>query len=181
MKRIGAVALILLLTIACSSGKLTTKDTVSENETIIIGKFTIQNNGKDITKNAKIYFDENSKGVLSYRLDESGLFIMKIPKGNHFLKLIYTSYGSANLPDAYANLQLNSSEKVHYIGNIEINGTGVLQKKFRGIVQDVQAKDLKERKIPITVTDNPKEATEIYQQEFGKQKAIVTQLLEISE
>lgn len=180
MKRIGLLLLVILLTASCSSSKFSKKDTVSDTETIIIGKITILNNDKNITKGSKIYFDENKKGVLTYRLDQSGLLIMKLLKGNHFLKLIYTPYGSANLPDGYANLSVSENEKVYYIGNIEINGTGLLQKKFSGIVRDVQAKDLKEKKLPIKVTNNPDEVLNAYKQEFGEEKLITTQLLEVA-
>ena len=180
MKKIGGVFFALLMLVSCSSGKLNKNQIVSESETVIIGKFTILNNGKEVTKNSRIYFDENSKGVLTYRLDETGIVIMKLPKGNHFLKLIYTPYGSSYLPDGYANISVPESGKAYYIGNIEIDGSGLLQKKFSGIIIDVQAKDLKEKKLPIRIIDKPDEVLEAYQNEFGREKTVSVKLLEIS-
>lgn len=179
MKKIGAMLLVLFVISSCGSNRLSKTEIISEAETVIIAKFSILNNGKDVTKNSKIYFDENSKGVLAYRLDESGLMVMKLLKGNHFLKLIYTPYGSANLPDGYASLSVPESGKTYYIGNIEIDGSGLLQKKFSGIVRDVQAKDLKEKKMPIKVSDKRDEVLEAYQNEFGKEKTISINLLEV--
>ena len=83
---------------SCKTGKLSTNDTLSQSEVIIIGEIRIVNGDKEVTKNAKIYFDENIKGVLSYKLTEDGLIMMKLPQGNHFIKYIYTPYGSVNFP-----------------------------------------------------------------------------------
>lgn len=181
MKKKVALLLMAIAFISCQSGRLSKTETVSDAETIIIGTFKITKDGKNATKNSKIYFDENQKGVLTYRLAEDGQIIMKLPKGNHFLKLLYTPYGSANLPDGYANITVPENGKVYYIGEIEIDGTGVFQKKFSGIVRDVQAKDLKEKKIPIKVTDRRDEVLEAYEKEFGKEKPIVISLLEVSQ
>jgi len=181
MKKQIALLFLALAFISCQSGKLSKTETVSEAETVIVGKIKITNAGKDITKNSRIYFDENEKGILTYRLQGDGLIIMKLPKGNHYVKLIYTPYGSANLPDGYAQLAIPENNKVYYIGEIEIDGTGILQKKFSGIVRDVQAKDLKEKKIPIKVTDKRAAVLEAYEKEFGKEKAIVIALLEVQQ
>lgn len=181
MKKIGLLLLVLFLISSCASSKLSKTDVISDAETVIIGKFTILNNGKDVTKNSRIYFDENTKGILTYRLDETGLMIMKLPKGNHYIKLVYTPYGSANLPDGYTSISVPESGKTYYIGNIEIDGSGLFQKKFSGIVRDVQAKDLKEKKLPIKVSDKRDAVLETYQNEFGKEKTISINLLEVQQ
>lgn len=179
MKKYILLLMLSVFMTSCNSGKLSKSEAISETETIIIARITILNSGKDITKNARLYFDENIKGVLTYRLGEDHLLIMKVPKGNHFLKHIYTAYGSANFPDGYAQIAVPESGKVYYIGNIEIDGNMQLQKKFSGIVRDVQAKDLKEVKLPIKVTDKRDEVIEAYEKEFGKDKTIVISLMEI--
>ena len=175
MKKIFSLIIVLVLT-SCSSGKLSKNDSISDQEVILLGQFKITENGRDVTKNARIYFDENVKGVLDYKLDETGLLVMKVPKGNHFIKLIYTPYGSVNFPDGYAFLTAAESGKVHYIGAIEIDGTGQLQKKFSGIVNDIQAKDLKEKKLPIIVSDKQEEALEIYESKYEKTSAVISLL-----
>jgi len=167
---------VLLALASCGSGKLAKNEAVSDQEAILLGQFKIVDNGRDVTKNSRIYFDENVKGVLDYKLDETGLLVMKVPKGNHFIKLIYTPYGSVNLPDGYALLTAAEGGKVHYIGTIEIDGSGQLQKKFSGIVNDVQAKDLKEKKVPIVVSDKRQEALEAYEKEYEKTSAVISLL-----
>lgn len=179
MKKGVKLLLFTIFLISCNSGKLSKSETVAETETIIIARITILNSGKDITKNAKVYFDENIKGIFSYRLKEDGLMIMKMPKGNHFLKHIYTAYGSANLPDGYAQISVPETGKVYYIGNIEIDGNTQLQKKFSGIVRDVQAKDLKEVRLPVRVVDKRDDVVEAYEKEFGNDKTIVISLMEV--
>ncbi len=179
MKTRLSIFLFLLFLASCKSSKFDSKSSLENSETIIIGQIKILNKEKDITKNSKIYFDENIKGMISYRLKEDGLLIMKLPKGNHFLKHIYTPYGSANLPDGYAQIAVPENEKVYYIGTIEIDGSEMLQKKFSGIVRDVQAKDLKEVKLPIKVTDKRDEVVEVYEKEFGSGKTIIVSLMEV--
>ena len=181
MKKIGKVLLAIILLTSCGSEKLTKKQIISEQETVIIAQFSVKNNGKDITRNSKIFFDENKKGVLTYRFDESGMLIMKLPKGNHFLKHIYTPYGATNLPDGYASVSVPDHDKVYYIGNIEIDATDKLKKKSSGIVRDVQAKDLKETKPQVKVINNSDEVLKLYYEEFGKEKAVIVRLLEINE
>jgi len=175
MKKIYFLFLLVALA-SCSSGRLSKNEAVSDQEAILVGQFKIMDNGRDVTKNSRIYFDENVKGVLDYKLDETGLLVMKVPKGNHFIKLLYTPYGSANLPDGYAMLTAAEGGKVHYIGSIEIDGSGQLQKKFSGIVNDVQAKDLKEKKLPIVVSDRRDDALKAYEEEFGKTSAVISLL-----
>lgn len=181
MKKIGVALLVFVLLASCSSERLTKKQIVSEQETVIIAQFSILNSSKDVTKNSKIFFDENKKGVLTYRFDESGLLIMKLPKGNHFLKHIYTPYGATNLPDGYASISVLDHDKVYYIGSIEIDATGKLQKKSKGIVSDVQAKDLKETKPQIKIIDNSEKVFKLYYEEFGKEKTVSVALLQINE
>ena len=180
MKKIIILLLYIMVFVSCKSSRLSVTDTISEAETVIVGNIKIIKEGKDVTKNARIYFDENQKGILTYKMKEDGRIVMKLPKGNHFIKLIYTEYGSANLPDGYALLTVPESNKVYYIGEIEIDGTGVLQKKFSGIVRDVQAKDLKEKKIPIKVFDKREATLKDYETEYGKEKAVVISLLEVT-
>lgn len=166
---------------SCSSGKLSKSDTLLESETIILGEIKIVNEGKDVTKNAKIYFDENVKGVLSYRLDEEGLLLMKLPKGNHFIKYIYTPYGSINLPVGYANIAVPDAGKTYYIGTIVIDTQGKLRKKSRGIIYDTDPKGLKEEKAAIVVTDAPEKVAKAYQEEFGKDTKVEKALMTVNE
>lgn len=174
--------LAFVLTFASCKSTRFDKDTpVSESETIIIGQFKILNKQKDITKNSKIYLDENKKGVLSYKLDESGFILMKVPKGSHFIKLIYTQYGSANLPIGYANIAVPDHSNVYYIGNIEIQMDGNLAKKFQGAIYDSSPGWEKEKKLLINVQNMPNQAEENYKKEFGNDKKFVESLLKIEE
>lgn len=166
---------------SCSTGKLSKSDTLSESETIILGEIKILNAGKDVTKNSKIYFDENVKGILSYTLAEDGLLIMKLPKGNHFIKYIYTPYGSINLPIGYANIAVPDAGKAYYIGTIAIDAQGKLRKKSRGIIYDTDPKGLKEEKAEIVITDAPEKAANAYHTEFGTDKKVEKALMTVTE
>lgn len=179
MKKYILLLASISVLVSCSSGKLSKTDAVSESETVIIGEFRILNNGKDITKNSRVYFDENEKGVLSYKLDESGQIIMKLPKGNHFVKYIYTPYGSINLPVGYANIVVPESSTAYYIGKIEIDGEGKLKKKSRGIIYDTTPKGLQEEKIKITITETPEAVSKSYREEFGSDKKVTNALMTV--
>ncbi len=180
MKKYIVLLSVLFVLASCKSGKLTKADPISESETVIIGEFKILNSGKDITKNSKIYFDENQKGILSYKLGEGGLLIMKVPKGSHFIKLVYTPFGSVNLPVGYANIAVPENG-VHYIGTITIDAEGQLARKFQGAIYDTSPKWQQEKKVKITVADTPEKATKAYQDEFGTNKPIVKALLTVEE
>lgn len=167
--------------VSCNSSKFDKNTVVSESETVIIGQFKILNKEKDITKNAKIYFDENKKGVLSYKLNQDGLMIMKVPKGNHFIKLIYTPFGSVNLPIGYANISVPEHSNVYYIGNIEIQTDGQLSKKFQGAIYDTSPRWKMEKKLSIKIADEGKESKKNYEKEFGNNGKFVKSLLSIQE
>lgn len=179
MKNYLLLGLMLVLA-SCSSGRLSTKDTLSESETVIIGEIRIVNDGKDMTKNAKIYFDENAKGIFSYKLLDDGIVMMKLPRGNHFIKYIYTPYGSVNLPIGYANFSAPESDRAYYIGTIVIDSENKLRKKSRGIIYDTDPKGLKEEKVKITVSDTPKAASKTYHDIFGINKKIERALMTVS-
>lgn len=181
MKTILFCLAFFAIVVSCKSHKFDGKTAVSESETVIVGRFKILNKEKDITKNSKIYFDENKKGVLSYKLDETGFMMMKLPKGNHFIKLIYTPYGSANLPLGYANISVPDHSNVYYIGNIEIQTDGNLAKKFQGAIYDTSPRWALEKKLTINVENNSEEVSNFYQSKFGNQTKLVESLLTIQE
>jgi hypothetical protein len=181
MKTKFSILLLLVFFASCKSSKFDGKTQVSDSETVIIGQFKILNKDKDITKNSKIYFDENKKGVLSYKLNQDGLMIMKVPKGSHFIKLVYTPYGSANLPIGYANIAVPDNENVYYIGNIEIQMDGNLAKKFQGAIYDTSPRWQMEKKLAIKVENSPEESEILFKKEFGSDKKIVASLLSIEE
>jgi hypothetical protein len=162
---------------SCKSTKFDKNTPVSEQETVIIGQIKILNKEKDITKNSKIYFDENKSGVLSYKLKEDGFILMKVPKGSHFIKLIYTPYGSANLPVGYANIAVPDHSNIYYIGKIEIQMDGNLSKKFQGAIYDTSPRWEMEKKLLIKVENNLEEAKKIYEKEFGNNNKFVESLL----
>lgn len=181
MKKYLLLLCLTAVLASCSTGRLSKSEALSDSETIVIGEIKILNGDKDVTKNAKIYFDENVKGVLSYKLSEDGLLMMKLPKGNHFVKYIYTPYGSINLPIGYANLTLPEAGKTYYIGTIVIDTNGKLRKKSRGIIYDTDPKGLKEEKAAFTITDAPDKIAKVYQDGFGADKKIEKALMILSE
>lgn len=166
---------------SCKSSKFDKDVAVLESETVLVGQFKILNKEKNITKNSKIYFDENKNGVLSYKLDETGFLIMKIPKGNHFIKLIYTPYGSANLPMGYANIAVPEHSNIYYIGHIEIQTDGNLAKKFQGAIYDTSPKWVSEKKLEIKVQSDLSEASNFFQNKFGNKTKLTESLLTIQE
>lgn len=170
---------LILAFASCKSTKFDKNTVVSESETVIAGQFKILNKEKDITKNSKIYFDENKSGAISYKLDESGLMVMKVPKGSHFIKLIYTPYGSVNLPIGYANISVPEHSNVYYIGNIEIQTDGNLAKKFQGAIYDRSPRWEMEKKLSIKVESDSEKVKNFYENQFGNTTKFVESLLTI--
>ncbi|WP_306568049.1 hypothetical protein [Flavobacterium lindanitolerans] len=180
MKNYILLSFVIVFFVSCKTGKLSTQDTLSQSETVIIGEIRIMNGDKEVTKNSKIYFDEITKGVLFYKLAADGLVMMKLPKGNHFIKYIYTPYGSVNLPIGYANFSVPETGKVYYIGTILIDTEKKLRKKSRGIIYDTDPKGLKEEKVQITISDTPQKVSKAYHDAFGTDKKIENALLTVA-
>ena len=173
------VYILAVLMISCSSSKIDKDTAIMSSEAVVLASFKIMNDGKDITKNSKIYFDENRKGTLTYRLPENGEMVTKLPIGNHYIKMIYTPYGSVNLPDGYASFRIDGN-KANYIGNIEIKTDGSLSKKFQGAIYDASPrwKEEKKPKFSVTASDELKKQ---YQAEFGNRFEIQNSLLLLEE
>lgn len=148
MKKILFFLAVLLA--SCSSSKLMTETAIMDSESVVLSSIKIIHNGKDITKNSKIYFDENKNGSNAYRLDETGEMITKMAIGNHYIKMIYTPYGSVNLPDGYASFRVGS-KKAYYLGDLEITTDGMLSKKYQGAIYDASPKWKEEKKPAISI------------------------------
>lgn len=162
--------LFSLVVMSCNSGKIQNSTSIMSSEAVVIASVKIMNKGKDITKNSKIFFDENKKGTLSYRLSEDGVLITKLPIGNHFIKMIYTPYGSVNLPDGYASFNI-SANKAYYIGDLEIQTDGMLSKKYQGAIYDRSPKWKQEKKLKIKISTS-QEPIKQYEREFGNRLII---------
>lgn len=173
------VYILAVLMISCSSSKIDKNTAIMSSEAVVLASIKIMNNGKDITKNSKIYFDENRKGTLTYRLPENGEMMTKLPIGNHYIKMIYTPYGSVNLPDGYASFRIDGN-KANYIGNIEIKTDDLLSKKFQGAIYDTSPrwKEEKKPKFSVTASDELKKQ---YQAEFGNRFETQNSLLLLEE
>jgi len=174
-----AILLVAVVLASCSSNKINKDTEIMSSEAVVLASIRIMNNGKDITKNSKLFFDENKNGALTYRLPENGEMITKLPIGNHYLKTIYTPYGSVNLPDGYASFRVDGN-KINYIGNIEIKTDELLSKKFQGAIYDVSPRWKEEKKPKFTVTASD-ELKAKYQSEFGTRFETQNSLLLLEE
>lgn len=173
MKKI--VFFLALILASCSSNKMTPDTAVAGSEAVVLSVIKIMYDGKDITKHSKIYFDENKNGSNSYRLDATGEMITKMAIGNHYIKMIYTPYGSVNLPDGFASFRVEAN-KAYYIGDLEIKTDGLLSKKYQGAIYDTSPKWQKEKK-PVIKLSTSEKIKEKYKSEFSKTLQIENALI----
>lgn len=115
----------IFLFFSCSSGKLITTETKA-NETIIFGKLNIKSDKLLENKKILMHFNERLWAKNAVWLDENGFFCLKMPLGNNFIALVeYRDEGGfyKNIPDNYVSINVPLSDKIYYIGDIDLDWT----------------------------------------------------------
>jgi hypothetical protein len=118
------VAGLSFLFLACASGPKPVGQLKSlelkPGEVIAIGRLEVLENGRDVTREATLLFNEGMWGTYPYRADESGFIYMKLRRGKNHLARISIPSGFAKFPDGYLATELSDSAKIHYIGDLRI-------------------------------------------------------------
>jgi len=78
-------------------------------------------NGEDITSKCKIVFDDYYTQLAPYALDKYGIFVQKLSKGNHSIRMIYYKDFTLNFPPGTANFEIPENGTLNYIGDLTIN------------------------------------------------------------
>lgn len=170
----------------CSTQRiLISVDKASPEKAMVIGKFKVNYNGQDITKDSAIYFDSSVFG-----LDESGYLFLEFPVGQNAIRgvekrwsAITHRYGAEEL-----TFQLAGGGAVNYLGDITMDWHGVGNGAAWGALIGgelvggiaggavVQAQATKGG-IVITVETNAAAAQAAFQKKFSTNRPITPALL----
>ena len=187
-KIIGLLGLALagLLLNGCATSRiLTSVDHVSPEQAIVVGKFQVLYNGKDMTKDAVIAFDRSA-----FRLDESGYLFLECPVGQNAIRAVMERGGviKHNFGAEDLTFQLAGGGVVNYIGDITVNwhgmGKGAAWGSLIGgelvggiaggaIIQDQATKG----GIMITVETNTAAAQAAFQKKYSTDRPLTLSLL----
>lgn len=113
---------LCLYLFSCGTGRVKTLETKS-TEVIVFGRVMINHNF-DESEKTRLHFNERLLGKNTVIPDKNGYFYMKLPLGHNFLALIQ-SFGKKaylkNISDNYISIDLNDSNVIYYLGDININ------------------------------------------------------------
>lgn len=166
------------LLIGCSSGQLKTTE-LKDDETIIVAKAFINNNGEKVQTKWNFLWDERLWGKNAIWVEKDGFISMKLAKGKHFISLLQYNQYRKNIPDNYLTVELEPN-KIYYIGDITFNwnisnddvaNTGVI-----GALSDAEKN---ESKIQVELTDNYENTVKEFNEKYGNSKLVEKQLIRI--
>jgi len=175
----------LLFTGCASSRVLTSVEKVSPEQAMAIGKFRLNYNGKDVTKDLVIVFNDGA-----FRLDEGGYLFWEGPVGPNAIRAVMKKGGviKHNFGAEDLTFQLAGGGVVNYLGDITVNwqgmGNGAAWATLVGgelaggiaggvIIQDQVTKG----KIVISVETNTAAAQTAFRQKFSTDKTLTPALL----
>ncbi|NQT61506.1 MAG: hypothetical protein HQ556_00985 [Candidatus Marinimicrobia bacterium] len=121
---LGLILISLLLVSNCvSTGRVEVFD-LAADEGLVVGKLTVLYNGKDVSRESTILFNEIMWGEYPFRGQDDGYIITKLPQGaNHIARLAYLQ-NFLNLDKSNTSFMVGERSKMTYIGDIIIDWQG---------------------------------------------------------
>ena len=117
------IGFLIVLTSCTVNKQLVTLNT-NEEEAIVGGKLKVLYNGKDVTEESTILFNEIMTGKYNYRADSTGFIVTKLPIGESFMSRVSYLNFFTNLPKESTDFVLTTNDKVTYIGDLTVNWVG---------------------------------------------------------
>lgn len=132
--RLNIIILSLLLLSSCvSTGRVEVFD-LAPDEGLVVGKLTVLYNGKDVSRETTILFNEIMWGEFSYRGQDDGYIVTKLPQGeNHIARIAYLQ-NFLNLDITNTSFMVSERTKMTYIGDIIIDWQGPKGKVPMGLM-----------------------------------------------
>ena len=130
-----------------------------------------------------IHFNERLWAKNAVWLDENGMFYLRMPLGSNFLALVeYKGGYYKNIPDNYISINVPLSDKIYYIGNIDLYWTPSKPDKRQntgGVIGALREAKKEGEKMEVVVNSSDK-SIDYFKQLFpNNAKDIVTQLIKI--
>ena len=189
MKKLGVIrgivgALMLgVLTVGCALPKPTALD-ASPTEAIVVGKFQIRYNGKDVTDGAAVLFDEHVWGTSAVSLGADGWMIAKLPLGAHHVdRIAFAKFPSGHFhydfPPGQVGFNAVKGGSVYYIGHVDIdwNGQSFKVSQLFGAVGAIADQMANDGTAVLKVTDNSTDARQMLVQKFSQDVLVEKALL----
>jgi hypothetical protein len=110
----------------CVTKGLSRLDDVSSQEAIVVAKFRILYNGKDVTKkNSYVYF--NNVYAKGYVLDKSGYFFANLPVGTNSIRNVNHGLVQHHFDPSELTCLITGGGVINYIGDITFDWHGAGQ------------------------------------------------------
>jgi len=110
--------------VSCGTKKPLIKIEPKKDSSIIAGKIDIFYNGKDVTEDATVLFNEIMLGKYAYKTDTSHILLTDLPIGEgHIARLQYKNF-IINVPKEKSSFILEDNSKINYIGHITVDWKG---------------------------------------------------------
>ncbi len=122
-----AFALSLVLFQGCGVKKnVQSLDNFQKNEGLVVGTLRVEINGKDVSNNAGIFFDNKSFGTLLNTLSPDGFFAFNFEEGIHLISMVnyYEGYPTVPIENGRVGYSFEvQAGKANYLGNITVKWT----------------------------------------------------------
>ena len=175
---------LLILSNCVSPGRVEVFD-LSADEGLVVGRLSVLYNGKDVSRETTILFNEIWVGEFSYRGQGDGYIITKLPLGqNHIARIAYLQ-NFLNLDKTNTGFFVSERNKMTYIGDITIDWKGPKGKipagLMFGLVGALIDEAIPDGTINLITKDNEAETVAYVNQvlnlNMGSNKALVTTTL----
>lgn len=121
MRRLIIIHLSLLIIWGCSTNKPYSVMNPVEGKELVTGVIQVYFNGKCVTNQSSILFNEDAIENRPYQLDYDGRFICNLPAGPNYISKIYYQNVCLKLPENLTRFDLSSNESVNYLGDLSVD------------------------------------------------------------
>lgn len=93
----------------------------AEGKALVTGAVQVYFNGKCVTNQASILFNENALENTPYQLDYEGRFTCQLPVGSNYISKIYYQNVCLKIPTGMANFVVKADNKINYLGDLSVD------------------------------------------------------------
>ena len=188
MKILIIIISVSILLSACTANKQLTKLDIDLYNATVAGRVKIYYNGKDVTSETTILFNEYMLGIYNYNPDSTGYLITKLPIGRcHICYLSYSSFSFLLLSEE-TQIFLEDPNKIYYIGDLTLNWIGpihdnsaLIAASIGGAVGGFINTHINKGKLTIFSEDKSVEFGQYFNNRFNLEKEIINCTLNFPE
>lgn len=121
MKHISILLLLVIMLSGCAVNKQLLTLDCTYQEAIVAGKVHVYYNGKEVTSDCKIAFNEPYYKPTPYVLNHDGIFVHKLIKGVNSLRQVHYKNLTFNIPAGVVSFTIAENKTLNYVGDLTVN------------------------------------------------------------